>query len=658
MVRDIDQIHQGKRGRRERQHVDKTGGYATLWESATSDSGWEDVVCGIAGYVGPDARCRADDVRAALVTLRHRGPDSEGWYEDDEAVLGVRRLAIVGLVGGDQPVYDEAWRRIVVCNGEVYNHTELRAELARRHSLASTSDVAVIPHLHEDDPEGFLSRLRGMFALALWDARERRLVLARDRLGKKPLFWSRSSTGGIAFASELPGLREIVGHRHAFDPIALHHYVALGMIPGPRTVYKGISALPVAGRLDCARGRDGPVVRVWGESPRQPTHSMSHNDALLDEIDARIAEAVRIRLRSDVPIGVLLSGGIDSGLVAAHAVMAGAQDLLAFIVRTVDPRYDESRLARLTASRLGLAVHEITLGDVDEATVLAVATGFGQPFGDSSAVPLWLLCQAVAPYRKAVLTGDGGDEIFAGYRRYTLARWLSSLPLPGVHWLTPKGHRRHGALGFLRRMARVWASKPATAYQLLTTDLATPDVMQRLFPDLASNEAAAELRELVPQDPYADGGGALMLADRRLLLPWIYLPKMDIASMASSLEARSPLLDTELMAFAEAIPRSIVIGRRTTKPLLRALARRHLPAAVISAPKLGFGVPVDRWLAGPLRPLVESTLLAAEARIGEFSDISAVRNVVERRSDFAGNRPQLTWLLLMLELFLRQNGRF
>lgn len=610
-------------------------------------------MCGIAGYVGTDARGRAEDVRAALVLLRHRGPDGNGWYEDDGAVLGMRRLAIIGLSGGDQPVYDEALRRVVVCNGEIYNYVELRAELAGHHILSSTSDVAVIPHLHEDDPQGFLTRLRGMFALALWDVRDRRLMLARDRLGKKPLFWSRTSTGGVAFASELPALREIVGHRHPLDPIAIHHYLALGMIPGPRTVYRGISALPVSGRLDYGGGREEPVVRAWAEPLMRPTPVMSRGDALLDEIDAHVADAVRLRLRSDVPIGVMLSGGIDSGLVAAHAVEAGARDLMAFVIRNADPRYDESALARLTASRLGLSVHEVTVGDVDEETVLAVANAYAQPFGDATAVPLWLLSNAIAPHRKAVLTGEGGDEFFAGYRRYTLVRWLYKLPRVDVKRFIPAGHRRRGALGFLRRMARVTATKGSDAYQLLTTDLVTQEVMGRWFPDLVSDEATAEIRNLIPFDPLGDGGGALMHVDRQLLLAWVYLPRMDIATMANSLEARSPLLDTELAGFASAIPPSVTIGRMTTKPLLRAVARRHLPPAVVSAPKQGFAPPVERWLSGPLRPLVESTLLAPGARIGEFGITKAICDVVEGRSEFAGNRAQLTWNLLMLELFLR-----
>jgi asparagine synthase (glutamine-hydrolysing) len=611
-------------------------------------------MCGIVGYVGPDAAARRDELHDALDRLRHRGPDGEGWYEDDGVILGMCRLAIIGLVGGDQPVFDEPRRRAVVCNGEIYNHVELRAELATRHQITSTSDVAVIPHLHEDDPDGFLFRLRGMFAFALWDTRQRRLVLARDRLGKKPLYWTRTRAGGVAFASELPALRDIAGGGRSLDPVAIHHYLALGMIPGPRTVYRGISALPIAGRLETGAEQAEPTVTQWAGPPVRPQPVAARGDLLLDQIDDQIAEAVRLRLRSDVPIGVMLSGGIDSGLVAAHAAQAGARELEAYVVRTADPRFDESSLARQTATRWGLPVNEIALDDVDESIVRQVAASYGQPFGDSSAVPSWLLSKAIAPHRKVVLNGDGGDEIFAGYRRYTLARWLSRVPRADLLRRLPTEHHRRSVLGFLRRAGHVAATSGAEAYQRLTTDLVTPDLMSKWFPDLVSANATAELVDLLPKDPLGEGGGELMRADRRVLLAWDLLPKMDIATMAHSLEARSPLLDSELVGFAAAIPPDLVVGRRQTKPLLRALARRHLPAEVVSAPKRGFEVPVDRWLDGPLRPLVEATVLAADARLSAFGDLGAVRRVYNGADDLASNRAQLAWALLMVELFLRE----
>ncbi len=455
-------------------------------------------MCGIAGCTGPDAARRVDGVRAALDLMQHRGPDGMGWHEEDGIVLGMCRLAVVGLVGGDQPVFDEAGTRVVVCNGEIYNHIELRAELGARHAISSTSDAAVIPHLHEDDPDGFLSRLRGMFALALWDSRARRLVLARDRLGKKPLYWSCTPGGGVAFASELPALREIVGRHQAIDEVALHHYLALGMIPGPRTIYRNVSAIPVAARLDVVRDGDAPSVRAWAGPPELPEPVSATGEALLDEIDARLADAVRLRLRSDVPMGVMLSGGIDSGLVLAHAARAGARELKAFVVRTMDARYDESALARRTAAKWGISVHEAALGDVDEATVRAVVRAYGQPFGDSSAIPSWLLARAIAPHRKAVLNGDGGDEIFAGYRRYALVRWMSGLPRVDMRRFVQGSDNGRGVLGFARRAVRIAGARGPEAYQLLTTDLVTPSVMLSVFPQLASREAESELRDLLP----------------------------------------------------------------------------------------------------------------------------------------------------------------
>ena len=619
---------------------------------ADPDTGANDV-CGIAGYVGADAAARADGVGAALERMAHRGPDGMGWHEDDGVVIGMCRLAIVGLVGGDQPVFDEDGTRVVVCNGEIYNHVELRAELGARHTITSTSDAAVIPHLHEDDPHQFVRRLRGMFAFALWDGRARRLTLARDRLGKKPLFWSATPGDGLAFASELPALREIVGRHQSIDEVAVHHYLALGMIPGPRTVYRGVSALPVASRLDVGGGRGAPEVRIWGRPPEPLTPVLASGESLLDAIDEKLTEAVRLRLRSDVPVGVMLSGGIDSGLVAAYAARAGARDLHAFVVRTHDPRYDETELARRTAGRWGLPIDEVDLGGVDEATVRAAVGAHGQPFGDPSAVPSWLLARAIAPHRKCVLVGDGGDEIFAGYRRYTLVRWLARLPRVDLRRLAPTGDNRRSLVGFARRAARISGVRGPDAYQLLTTDLVTPALMSRAFPQLVSEEAGEELRQLLPVDPFADGGKALMRADRDLLLAWDLLPKMDIATMSHGVEARSPFLDSELVALASSIPASRVVGRWTTKPLLRALARRHLPPEVARAPKRGFEVPLDRWLAGPLRQLMEDTLLAPDASIGQFAELSTIRRIATGGDDRVGARPHLAWALLVLELFLR-----
>jgi asparagine synthase (glutamine-hydrolysing) len=494
-----------------------------------------------------------------------------------------------------------------------------------------------------------------MFAFALWDSRARRLTLARDRFGKKPLFWAATPGGGLAFASELPALREIAGRNHAIDEIAVHHFLSLGMIPGPRTIFRGLSALPVASRLDVDSGRGVPEVRSWAPPPEPLRPIVASGESLLDAIDDKLTEAVRLRLRSDVPVGVMLSGGIDSGLVAAYATRAGARDLHAFVVRAADRRYDETELAHRTAERLELPLDEVDLGIVDEAVVRAAVGAHGQPFGDPSAVPSWLLAREISRHRKCVLVGDGGDEIFAGYRRYTLARWLAHLPSVDLSRLSLTGHHGRSRVGFARRAARISGVRGPDAYQLLTTDLMTPALMRHAFPQLVAVEADEELRRLLPVDPFADGGKGLMRADRDLLLAWDLLPKMDIATMSHGVEARAPFLDSELAAFASAIPASRLVGRFTTKPVLRALARRHLPPEVVKAPKRGFEVPLDRWLAGPLRPLLEDTLLAPDAHIRQFAEPSTIIGLVTGDDELVGARPHLVWALLVLELFLRES---
>lgn len=616
-------------------------------------------MCGIAGVVGwrgGDAEAR---VRAALARLGHRGPDGEGLHVGEGVVLGMRRLAIIDLAHGEQPIRDERGGLACVCNGEIYDHPEHFAALrARGHRLQSASDVNVIPHTYEERGADAVREWRGMFAAALWDAPRRQLVLWRDRLGKKPLFYAQRD-GALLFASELPALVAMLGETPPIDPAAVREYLRVGAVPHPMTIYRDVWALPPACHLTFRAGEAPRVTRYW-DRHEVPAFAGTREEALA-ALDAALREAVAIRLRSDVPVGLFLSGGIDSGLVASYAAEAGARDLLCFAVQVGDAALDESALARATAARLGLPVETIPLTIDPAADVERIVAAYGQPFADSSAIPTTLVAAAASRRRKVVLTGDGGDEVFAGYRRYLLPGLWRGAPPRGVPMLGAAGRAlariggRRSAGGFAARALRGWGLPEAERYLAWTSDLLDAPTLARVAPGLGdAGSPRVPPGGVGPVDRRCASLRDFLWTDTRLILADVLLTKMDIATMSRSVEARSPLLDAALLELSWSFPEAWLQSGRATKPLLRALAARRLPAEVASAPKRGFEVPLARWLRHELRPLVGDTLLAPDARVSSWCEPRALRAFVEGRDAFAGNRAQSVWALLMLELFLRR----
>lgn len=618
-------------------------------------------MCGIAGLVGFPREVAAARVGGALRCLVHRGPDGEGLHVGEEAVLGMRRLAIIDLAGGDQPIYNEDRSVATVCNGELYEFVEQFERLIRSgHRLQSRSDVNMIPHLYEEHGRALFREVRGMFAAAVWDDRERQLVLARDRAGKKPLFYARVGEG-LAFASELGSLLTLLDSVPPISARAVGDYLRLGFIPHPETIYEGVFALPPGCTLTFRPGGSPHVESYWRPGG-QPAFRGSHADALT-ELDARLAEAVSLRLRSDVPVGLFLSGGIDSGLVASYAAQAGARDLLCFVVEVADERLNEADAARLTASHLGLPIETITLSFAPRDMIERLPQLYGQPFADSSAIPSFFVSQAASRLRKVVLNGDGGDEVFAGYRRYWMGQMAPALlplsapfrPALGAlgRRLARAGERRSG-LGFAARAARGLAMDRHARYLAWTGDLLSDADMERCFPALAAEGSTlARLEELRGERTSADSLREFMVSDYRLILADGLLTKMDVATMANSLEARSPFLDVPLAEFAWSLPEAWMLNRKETKPLLRELARRRLPATIAAAPKRGFEVPVAQWLKTELRDVVHDTLLGSDSRVLAMGDDAALRRLVGGTDGFMGNHAQTVWALLVLEMFLR-----
>lgn len=613
-------------------------------------------MCGIAGVVGLQSEVAGHRMAEALRRMVHRGPDGSGALVLDGVAIGMRRLAIIDLAGGDQPIFNEDRSIAVVCNGELYNYCELFSWLRNRgHWLQSESDVNVLPHLYEEYGTEAIAHVRGMFGAALWDATRRRLVLWRDRVGKKPLFYAQSG-GGLAFASELPALLALLDRQPDLDVSSLRLYLQLGFVPHPWTIYQGVHALPPGHCLEWSEDEGGTARPYWARRPRAPFGGTREEAQF--EVSRLLDEAVRLRLRSDVPVGLFLSGGIDSGLVAAAVARLGTSDLKCFTVEVEDHRLNEAPAAIQVAEHLGLEVETIPL-HLDPAVLAPiVASMYGQPFGDSSAVPSYVVSQAARKHRKVVLNGDGGDEVFAGYRRYLASQvlpWCKNhlgIPARAAGWFGSwLGRRvaRRTAAGFLARTLRGAGQPESDRYLTWTTDLLTRAQVNAWFPGL-SDQAATE----ASNPPMACHDLRSMLqTDFELILPADLLVKMDVATMANGLEARSPFLDTDLVECAWSLPDEWLVDGLTTKPLLRSMAATQLPAEIVGAPKRGFEVPVSSWLAGPLRPLLAETLLSREGRVAEFTAPGFLTSLVNGSSAFAGNRAQLTWALLMLELFLR-----
>ena len=618
-------------------------------------------MCGIAGLVGVDRSLAGARVRHAIRSLAHRGPDGVGWYDGDEAVLGMCRLAIIDLAGGDQPIYNEDRSVAVVCNGELYNYVEELPRLERRgHRLQSRSDVNLVPHLYEELGREAFTPIRGMFAAAIWDEPRHRLTLARDRVGKKPLFYARVREG-LAFASEIPALLQLLDRVPGYSTPALADYLRLGFVPHPETVYEGVCALPPGCTLTFSPGGVPEIEPYWSPSWPPPFRG-SPADALA-RLDELVREAVALRLRSDVPVGMFLSGGIDSGLVASYATELGAKDLLCFVVEVADRTLNEAPAARRIAGRLGLPIETIPLEIAPLDAIETISLLYGQPFGDSSAVPTYFVARAASAHRKVVLNGDGGDEIFAGYRRYwagLAARSLAPVPAllkrPSTMIAAALAHiaERRSRLGFAARTLRGLALPDEERYLTWTQDLFRPADLAGCFPGLAQHAPLADRLAALRGERFSCRSVREFLrSDYRLVLVDDLLSKMDIATMAHSLEARSPLLDVPLAEFTWSLPEQWLLRVSETKPLLRALARRRLPADLVRAPKRGFEVPVRLWLAHELRDVVGDLLLAGDSRVAQLGDGQAVRAFVAGRDGFAGNRAQAVWCLLMLELFLR-----
>ncbi len=581
--------------------------------------------------------------------LRHRGPDEGSVDAFGRCVLGHRRLRVIDLETGSQPVGSESGKIVCVFNGELYNFRELRAELtAKGHAVPGSGDTALLPHLYEEHGLGFAERLSGMFAIALWDSRRERLILARDRLGKKPLLWTRLPDGTIAFASELKALLRLPSLRREVDGHALDAYLALQYVPGPATALRGVAKVPPGHLLVVEQGRER-LERYWRPSPRPRALT---EEAWLELVRDGVSAAVRRRLVSDVPLGALLSGGIDSSIVVALMARAAAGAVRTFSVGFADGRYDERPYARAVAARYGTDHEELVLEpDLDRA-LPRLAASLDEPLGDEAALPLFLICEAARRHVTVALTGDGGDEAFAGYERYrayALGRRLGAVPglaaaARGLRLLSrePRSHPVRAA-----RFLEAAAAPTGERYARLT-EVFPPRLRAELWnPDFVR---PAEGPLVVPR---GEGVVDLQLLDLETYLPDDLLLKADLTSMASSLELRSPFLDHEVVELGLSLPDSLRWRGTTGKIALRRAFAAELPPEIARRGKRGFGVPLSRWFRVELRELAHDVLLDARARgRGQLRPV-AVEHLLHEHANGVADHGHRLWCLLMLELWQR-----
>jgi asparagine synthase (glutamine-hydrolysing) len=620
-------------------------------------------MCGIAGMILADRQRPVDPVVLAGMgdAIAHRGPDAEGYWIEPGVGLAHRRLSIIDLAGGDQPVANEDGSVQVVFNGEIYNYQSLRRELqAKGHQLRTHSDTEVLVHLYEEHGPELATRLRGMFAFALWDRAARKLLLARDRLGIKPLYIYRDGEK-LLFASEPKAILAYPGFGRSVDPAALEDYLALGMVSGTRSIFRGIRQLAPGHTLVLQAERLDAAPRRYWQLRLEADETRSADD-WQEEIQAKLQETVRLHLLADVPVGAFLSGGLDSSAVVAAASGSCGSSLQTLSIGFHEEAFSELPHARRVEEQFSTDhVEEILTPDaarlVDELTYF-----FDEPFADPSAIPTYLVARLARSKVKVVLSGDGGDEAFGGYSRYAhdlrearwrnlLPRWLRRWALGPLGRMWPKADWLPRSLRAKTRLTNL-ALDSASAYANTLSLCRMPLRRHLLAPDLARQLNGHDPGDLIragfDSAPAGDALGGMLAADVAVVLPDDFLVKVDRASMAHGLEVRPPLLDHELLEVAARIPSRWKVRRGESKWIFKEACGKVLPQDIIRRPKQGFDMPIDAWLRGPLRPMFEASVLESQGPIRDLIDQSIARGLFWSHLAGTVRQGKVLWSLLIL----------
>src|SRR4051794_13400591 len=605
-------------------------------------------MCGICGIASTRGAVDRDRLAAMSATLVHRGPDAEGTFVDGGVGLAARRLAIIDLTGGDQPIANEDGSVVVVQNGEIYNYRELIQELERAgHRFRTRCDTEVLVHGYEQWGAALWERLRGMFAVAAWDARERRLVLARDRFGIKPLYY-RDVGGELSFASELDALP-----KGEIDLDALEGFLAFNVVPAPLSIFREIRKLLPGHVLTWNEG--ATTIERFARTGPQPARHGEDEAELVEECRARLRDSVRAHLVADVPVGVLLSGGVDSGALAAFAAEESTEPVRTFSIGFEEASFDELDGARAVAQRYGTVHRELTLRPDAARLLPALAAAFDEPFADSSALPTYLVSKLAAEDVKVALSGEGADELFGGYYTY-VADLLGerfgpfAARLRPLAELLPSSSKKASFDYRLKKFTRAAAGPPLERHHLYK-EIFSPEVSAELTGRRSGFDPLARYRERFAETEGHELVTRLQDVDFGLYLVDDLLTKTDRASMAWSLEARVPFMDTVVANFAFSLPVRHKVRGFSKKRLLRAAVEPLLPREVVHGRKRGFSIPAAAWLRGELEPFARETLSAETLNRQGFFRPQAVQRLLD---DHIAGREDLSrqlWGLLSFTLW-------
>ncbi|HQU48040.1 MAG TPA: amidotransferase 1, exosortase A system-associated [Casimicrobiaceae bacterium] len=626
-------------------------------------------MCGIVGIV--DLRGRREIDRDLLVRMNesqhHRGPDEVGLHVEPGVGLGHRRLSIIDLSTGQQPLYNEDRSVVVVYNGEIYNYQSLIPELtALGHTFRTRSDTEVIVHAWEAWGAACVDRLRGMFAFVLWDRNRQTLFLARDRLGVKPLHYAFLPDGYLLFGSELKALLAHPGFRREIEPRAVEEYFALGYVPDPRTIFKGASKLPPAHTLTLRRGQPPAEPAVYWD-PRFTLDRTLAPEYAARELATRLDESVRLRMIAEVPLGAFLSGGVDSGAVVASMAAVSAGPVNTCSIAFADPAFDESRYAQQVAERYRTHHHVERVESDDFDLVDLLARIYDEPYADSSALPTYRVCQLARRHVTVALSGDGGDENFGGYRRYRLhvaeERLRRALPLalrrPVFGALGRAYPKADWAPRFLRAKSTLQAlgRDEVGAYfhgvSILRDDMRRQLFSARFRASLGGYEAVEVFRRHAALADTDDPLALVQYLDLKTYLVGDINTKVDRAAMANSLEVREPLMDHSLVEWLASLPSSLKLRDGEGKWLLKKTMESRLPHEILYRPKMGFAVPLARWFRGPLRDRVRTALTGGGLAETGYFEPAYLRRLVDDHQSGVRDYSAPLWTLLMFDAFLR-----
>ncbi|MBT0662716.1 asparagine synthase (glutamine-hydrolyzing) [Geobacter pelophilus] len=617
-------------------------------------------MCGIAGLIYTDQARFVDPsvIEAMCTAIHHRGPDEWGMWLEGAVGIGMKRLQIIDLAGGHQPMANQDATIHIVFNGEIYNYRELRADLEKRgYRFATNSDTESILHLYEEYGQECVTHLRGMFAFAIWDSKKYRLFMARDRLGKKPLHYLYDREK-IVFGSEIKSILRFPSLKPEVNSSSIANYIAYGYSPDPDTLFRGINKLPPGHRLTWESGRIS-IDSYW-DIEYQPDYSLSQQQ-VFEETERLLEESIKIRLVSDVPLGAFLSGGIDSSLVVALMARNMGAPVKTFSIGFDEKKYNELPYARMVAEQYGTDHHEEIVRPDAEEVIPHLIKMFDEPFADSSAIPTYYVSRLARQHVTVALSGDGGDEMFGGYDRYLdskLSVFADKMPLPirkaimgtSVRYL-PESFPGINTLRYLAAdLDERYIAKMTKGVSWIHGKLFSPE----LIAQVGTSDPSGPLRMLLPRVKMHDTVTRRQYLDCKTYLPGDIMTKVDRASMSVSLEARAPMLDHLFVEFAFRVPVQYKVSGRTTKYMLKQLAYKLLPHDIVDRPKMGFAMPVAQWINREWKEMSEDLVIGTRAlQRGNFNP-GYLKNMVEEHRRGRRDHSYIIWTLMVLEMWYRE----